>query len=78
MASNKVGTNLSTGAGDTNVFISLTDNNGNAMLGFAPSANMPSAVSGYGIGCMLFNTTSGSPFVNVGTTTSCTFLAIVS
>lgn len=78
MASNKVGTNLGVVTGDTNVVVSLTDINGNAILGYAPSANMPSAVAGYAIGCLLLNATSGSPFVNVGTTTSCSFLAIVS
>lgn len=76
MASNKVGTNLSTGAGDTNVFVSLTDNSGNAIFGFCPSANMPSAVSGYAVGCMLLNTTSGSPYVNIGTAASCTFFTM--
>lgn len=72
------GTNYFTENGDTNVKTALIDENGNAMLVMSPSANVPSAKAGYGIGCLLLNTTSGSPFVNVGTATSCTFLAIVS
>lgn len=76
MASNKVGTNFFTATGDTNVYVALADANGNALLGYAPSANMPSAVSGYSIGCILINTTSGSPYVNVGTASSCTFRVV--
>jgi len=64
--------------GDTNVTTCLIDANGDAVLVSAPSANVPSAKTGYAVGCMLINSTSGSPFVNVGTKTSCTFLAIVS
>lgn len=76
MASNKVGTNLFTQTGDTNVYVALSDATGNAMLGYAPTANMPAAVSGYGIGCLLLNTTSGSAYVNIGTTTSSNFATV--
>jgi len=78
MASNNVGTNLSTETGDPGVFVSLTDVNGDAIFGYSPSASMPSADAGYAKGCLLINTTSGSPFVNVGTRTSSLFLTIVS
>lgn len=64
--------------GDTNVTTCLTDASGNAVLVSAPSANVPAAKTGYAIGCILINSTSGSPYVNVGTTASCSFLAIVS
>lgn len=76
MASNKVGTNLGNVTGDTNVIVSLTDVSGNAIFGYSPSANMPSSVSGYSIGCILVNTTTGSPYVNIGTATSCTFFTL--
>ncbi len=64
--------------GDTNVTSIFTNNAGDAILVTAPAANVPSAKAGYGIGCILINSTTGSPFVNVGTATSCLFLAIVS
>ena len=75
MASNKVGTNFFTKTGDTNVYVALADRDGNAMLGYSPTANMPTT-GGYQIGCMLFNTTSGSPYVNIGTTTTANFIPV--
>jgi hypothetical protein len=76
MASNNVGTNFFTQTGDTNVYVALKDGSGNAMLGYAPTANMPSAVAGYGVGCLLLNTTSGSAYANIGSATSCTFVTV--
>lgn len=76
MASNKVGTNFYTPAGDTGVQVALTDSDGFAMDCKSTTANIPSAVSGYQIGCVLHNITTGSLMVNTGTTTSCTFKSI--
>lgn len=73
---NKNGTNYFVENGDTNVKTSLSDENGNAVLVMSPSANIPAAKAGYAVGCLLINTTSGSPYVNIGSTTSCSFLVV--
>ena len=73
---NKNGTNFLVDNGDTNVKTAFTDANGDAIFVISPSANIPSAKTGYAIGCLLLNATSGSPFVNVGTNTSCSFMSI--
>ncbi len=76
MASNKVGTNYFTQTGDTGVFAALTDTDGNVVLARASTANKPSSVAGYQIGCLLINITTGSLFVNTGTAASCTFVSV--
>jgi len=73
---NKSGTNYFTDNGDANVKTALTNENGDAIIVSAPSANIPSAKAGYAIGCLLINSTSGSPYVNIGTTASCTFALV--
>lgn len=76
MASNKVGTNFYTTAGDSGVEVALTDSSGFAMDCKAATSAIPSAVSGYQVGCLLHNTTTGSLMVNTGTTSSCTFKSV--
>lgn len=66
-----VGTNLDAKSGNVNV--SLTNDAGNAMRVSCATASIPSAVSGYGVGCTLQDTTTGILYVNTGTTSSCTF-----
>ena len=70
---NKNGTNFFIDNGDTGVKTALTDDNGDAVLVRSTTANIPSAKTGYAIGCLLMNVTSGSLFINQGSNTSCTF-----
>ncbi len=53
--------------------VALTDGSNNAMLAKCVAASIPSAVAGYGIGCLLQATDTGALYTNTGTTTSCTF-----
>lgn len=39
------------------------------------TGDIPSAVTGYAVGCLLTNTTSGVLYSNTGSVTSCTFSA---
>lgn len=78
MAQKGTGTNFFTANGDANVYTALTNEAGNAMLVYAPTASIPSAVANYGVGCILSNTTTGSLYFNKGTTASCTFQEVVS
>lgn len=55
------------------VDVALTDSNDNATLVRSTVANIPSAVAGYAIGCVLQATDSGNAYVNTGTASSCTF-----
>ena len=69
------GTNLSDGAinngGTVNTY--LTNDAGHAILVRCTTANIPSAVANFAVGCQLEDTTTGILYVNTGTTTSCTF-----
>lgn len=51
----------------------LSDNFGNATLVRSTVANIPSAVSGYAIGCLLQATDTGGIYTNTGTAASATF-----
>ena len=71
---NKNGTTFLTENGDASVFTALTDESGNAtMARCASTATIPSAKAGYAVGCLLTNATTGSLFINQGSTTSCSF-----
>ncbi len=70
---NKNGTNFFNDNGDTGVKTALTNDNGDAILTSATTANIPSAKTGYAVGCLLMNITTGSLFINQGSNTSCTF-----
>lgn len=58
------------------VHIALTDESGNAILVKCATGDIPSSASGYAIGCMLVNTTTGTLYTNTGTASSCTFTAV--
>ncbi len=55
------------------VQVALTDASDNAVLVRCTTANIPSAVSGYAVGCLLQATDDGGIFANTGTASSCTF-----
>ncbi len=67
--------------GGTNQFVPIstglegafTNNAGDWVFVRATTVAIPSATAGYAIGCTLQNATSGSLFINQGTTTSCSF-----
>jgi len=63
-------TNYFTGA---TVDKSLSDNAGNAVLVRSTVANIPSAVAGYAVGCLLQATDTGGIYTNTGTISSATF-----
>ncbi len=75
---NKSGTNFNAPYtnGDTGVTSIFTNDVGDAILVTSTAANVPSGKTGYGVGCILINSSTGSPYVNIGTTTSCSFLVI--
>lgn len=58
---------------NTTVDVALTDVSDNAILA---KGTVPSAVSGYAVGCIFIETSSGKVYQNTGTTASCTFNAI--
>jgi hypothetical protein len=64
------GTNFYNGA---TIDVSHTDNSGNADRVRCTVANIPSATSGYAVGCLLSATDTGGIYTNTGTTSSCTF-----
>lgn len=73
MANKGVGTNYYTDNGDTGVQTSMIDGDGYALDVKCTTANIPSAKANYQIGCVLHNITTGSVFINQGTTASCSF-----
>ena len=58
------------------VKVALTDENGDAFLVKCATGSIPSGAAGYAVGCILVDTTTGTPYKNTGTTASCTFAAI--
>lgn len=56
-----------------NVNVSLTNLDGNATRVSCTTANIPSGAAGFAVGCTLADTTTGIPYTNTGTTSSCTF-----
>lgn len=66
------GTNLFSPLTST-VDVALTDASGNAVLVRCATANIPSAVAGYAVGCILQNITTGHIYQNEGTASSCSF-----
>lgn len=71
---NTSGTNLLTDNGDASVQTSLIDESGNAVMArCASTATIPSGKAGYAVGCLLTNGTTGTLFINQGSTTSCSF-----
>lgn len=60
----------------TGVKVALADEFGFGFIVKCATGNIPSGVAGYAVGCILVDTTSGTPYKNTGTTTSCTFSAI--
>lgn len=56
--------------------IALTDEIGNVTLCKYATANIPSGVKGYAVGCKLVDTTTGLSYSNTGTATSCAFTPV--
>lgn len=54
--------------------VAFTDESGNAVLVKGTTANLPSATSGYAVGCEFIATDTGTLYTNVGTATSCNFV----
>jgi hypothetical protein len=49
------------------------DESGKVILCKCATGNIPSAVAGYAVGCILIDTTTGIHYTNTGSATSCTF-----
>jgi hypothetical protein len=60
----------------SNVMVSLTDENGNALLVKGTLANLPSATSGYAVGCEYIATDTGTVLTNTGSATSSNFVGV--
>lgn len=71
------GTNFYTPFSST-VDVALTDKNGYAALVRCASANIPSAIAGFAVGCSLQTTDTGATYQNEGTVTSCNFVELES
>lgn len=54
----------------------LQDDKGLLVLVRCATGDIPSAVAGYAIGCLLVDTTTGTLYINTGTASSCTFTAV--
>lgn len=54
----------------------FTNPAGQAVLIRCSTANTPSAKSGFAVGCLLMDTTTGILYCNTGTTSSCSFVKI--
>lgn len=65
------GTNLGSGYGPVEAF--LTNTSGNLIMGSCTAANLPVSTDGYAVGCTLRITDTGQIYVNTGTTTSSVF-----
>ena len=61
---------------NSTVSIALTDESNNAFKVKCTTANIPSGVAGYAIGCELTATDTGILYTNVGTATVCSFAAV--
>lgn len=74
-----MGFKAGTGFGELygSVTVYLIDRSGNIILCSATTGNTPSAAAGYAIGCILINETTGVPYYNSGTASSCTFSSTV-
>ena len=68
------GTGLFSPTTSAPVKIALTDDAGNALLVKSTVANIPSAVAGYAVGCLLIATDTGALYSNTGTATSASFV----
>ena len=68
------GTGLFSPTTSAPVKIALTDDAGNALLVKSTAANIPSAVAGYAVGCLLIATDTGALYSNTGTATSASFV----
>ena len=71
MANNSIGTDFFDGA--TPISHAFSNEVGDFTLVKCATADIPSAVAGYAIGCILMNTTTGGLYVNTGTAASVTF-----
>ncbi|MEI6532496.1 MAG: hypothetical protein WCO06_01510 [Candidatus Roizmanbacteria bacterium] len=69
----KIGTNYWTKAAGSNIEFAFHDGSGNSTKVRCATADIPSAATGYAIGCMLVDTTTGELYTNIGTATSCSF-----
>lgn len=58
---------------NSTVTVYFTDGADNAVYGLV-AGTTPTAVAGYAKGCILVSTTTGIPWSNTGTVTSCTFV----
>lgn len=61
---------------NTTVNVAFTDNSDNATAIECTTANLPSGVAGYAVGCVARATDTGLLYTNTGSTTSCTFTAV--
>lgn len=70
----KVGTGFGELYGAVTVY--FNDRAGNIIFATAATGDIPSSVAGYAVGCILIDSTVGTPYKNTGSITSCTFSAI--
>lgn len=68
------GTNFGSGYGPVEVFFKNTS--GNVIAASTTAVNIPSAVDGYAVACVLRVTDTGQMYINVGTTASCAFVVM--
>lgn len=74
---------MATDFGDGNIGLGtinhyFTNQAGNYIFARCSSVNIPSSVSGYATGCVLFTADTGLAYVNQGTATSCSFVQLAS
>jgi len=58
---------------NSSVLVLCEDLYQNSLIIKCTSANIPSGVAGYAVGCLLIATDTGAMYTNVGTTSSCNF-----
>lgn len=69
-----VGTNF--GVLNGSVYVEFTDISGNATRVRCATGDIPSAATGYAVGCLLTDTTTGLQYTNTGSATSCSFVEV--
>jgi len=70
------GTGIFTLIPGKSIYAGATDINGNYMWVYCAATYIPSGTSGYGVGCLLTDTTNGYLYINTGSSSSCSFTRI--
>lgn len=72
----KIGTNYWTDVNGSNIDFAFHDGSGNSTEVRCATGYIPSGATGYAVGCILTDTTTGEKYSNTGSATSCSFVKV--